>query len=239
MFGRVFFRIDSAAGPRAMRLRCALTMSLIGSLGACSEVTLEQGESGPLGYCGEHTAALVSGTGTPAEPLAPLFETAIVESSCGAIEREYATTLAPTHVMNCSELDHVTNPPCVGSHYGTWAAFKVYDVAIPRGFWVHSLEHGAVVIAYSCDDCDDEVDAAKALMQELPVDPLCSAPVERRVVLTPDPKLDTRWAAAAWGFTLTSDCFEPEVFRAFATAHYAGGPEDFCADGLDVGPTAD
>jgi hypothetical protein len=214
-------------------------MSLIVWSGGCSPAPSEPGESGPLGYCGEQTGALVSGSGTPAEPLAPLFETPIADSACDAVEREYATTLAPTHVEDCSELAHVTNPPCVGPHYQRWAAFKVYDEAIPRGFWVHSLEHGAVVIAYSCDDCEDEVEAAKALMDELPVDPLCSGAVERRVVLTPDPRLDTRWAASAWGFTLTSDCFESEVFRAFATAHYAVGPEDFCTAGLDVGPSAD
>lgn len=171
----------------------------------------------------------------------PRFETAIEESACGAVEREYdtATAPAPSHVGVCSEVRYATNPPCVGPHYGTWAAFKNYDSAIPRGFWMHSLEHGAVVITYSCDDCEDEVGEAKAMIDTLPVDPLCSAPVARRVILTPDPKLDSRWAASAWGFTLTSDCFEPEVFRAFAISHNAAGPEDLCANGVDVGAMPD
>lgn len=212
---------------------------LIAALSGCSESAEPEHPSGPLGYCGEATAELVSGSGTPAEPLTPRFETAIFDSACGAVEREYdtATAPAPTHVKACAEVAYLTNPPCVGPHYGTWAAFQNYDAAIPRGFWVHSLEHGAVVITYSCDDCEDEVAAAKSMIEELPVDPLCTSPVERRVILTPDPKLDTRWAASAWGFTLTSDCFEAEIFSAFAISHNGAGPEDFCANGVDVGAT--
>jgi hypothetical protein len=218
-----------------------LTLSLLAALSGCSESPDAEHPSGPLGYCGEATAALVSGSGTPDEPLAPRFETPIAESACGAVEREYdtATAPAPAHVQACADVAYVTNPPCLGPHYGTWAAFRNYDDAIPRGFWVHSLEHGAVVITYSCRDCEDEVEAAKSTIDELPVDPLCSSPVERRVILTPDPKLDTRWAASAWGFTLTSDCFEPEIFSAFAISHNAAGPEDFCANGVDVGATAE
>jgi hypothetical protein len=31
--------------------------------------------------------------------------------------------------------------------------------------------------------------------------------------------------------TLRANCFEPEVFQAFATEHYRRGPEDTCAAG--------
>lgn len=237
----------SAVRPRSLRLDGALSILLIGALTACAESSRTEdpdsvqasggeGGGGSLGVCGDATDELLSGSGTPVEPLAPLFETPIPESDCGAVEREFEPALAPgpTHVTACSEIDYVTNPPCLGPHYGSWAAFQNYDAAIPRGFWVHSLEHGAVVISYACEDCEDEVAAAKAMIAELPIDPLCSAPVERRVILTPDRRLDTRWAASAWGFTLTSDCFEPEVFSAFAVSHNAAGPEDFCANGVDV-----
>lgn len=232
MVSAVAHSSDSAGRPRVLRFDCALPLTLIALLSGCSESPAD----GPLGYCGDATASLVSGSGTPAEPLVPRFETLIAESACGAVEREYdtATAPAPTHVQACADVAYTTNPPCVGPHYGAWAAFQNYDQAIPRGFWVHSLEHGAVVITYSCKDCDDEVLAAKTMIEELPVDPLCRAPIERRVILTPDPRLDTRWAASAWGFTLTSDCFEPAVFSAFAISHNAAGPEDFCENGRDV-----
>ena len=53
--------------------------------------------------------------------------------------------------------------------------------------------------------------------------------------MTPDPLLDVKWAASAWGWTLKADCFEPSVFGAFVTDHYAHAPEDACADGVLIG----
>ena len=76
------------------------------------------------------------------------------------------------------------------------------------------------------------------LIDELPEDPLCGASggPSRRIILTPDPLLETAWAAAAWGHTLTADCFAPEIFRAFVDAHYGAGPEQICADGAFTSP---
>jgi hypothetical protein len=56
-------------------------------------------------------------------------------------------------------------------------------------------------------------------------------------LLVPDPKLDARWGASAWGFTLRARCFDPAVFTAFYEAH-AGGAEApeavLCATGADL-----
>lgn len=141
-----------------------------------------------------------------------------------------------THVESCSPVSYGTNPPSSGAHYEHWGAFRVYEAPLPRGFWVHSMEHGAVVIAYSCEDCADEVARARAFIDTLPIDPLCKSGPKRRIILTPDPLLDTRWAAAAWGYTLKADCFEAESFRAFVDAHYGRGPEQLCADGIFRAP---
>jgi hypothetical protein len=166
----------------------------------------------------------------------PLSEQVVEASSCGAVEREFMIEGA-THVEDCSVVTYGSNPPSSGAHYGHWGSFREYYAPLPRGFWVHSMEHGAVVLAYSCEDCEDEVERARALIDSLPVDPLCSsAGPSRRIILTPDPLLDTEWAAAAWGHTLTADCFESEIFRAFVEAHYGAGPEQLCADGVFTSP---
>jgi hypothetical protein len=68
-------------------------------------------------------------------------------------------------------------------------------------------------------------------------DPLClSIPggPAARVVLTPDPLLETPIAAATWGATYTATCIDVPSLRAFANAHYGNGREPLCADGLDV-----
>jgi hypothetical protein len=101
------------------------------------------------------------------------------------------------------------------------------------------MEHGAVVVAYSCTDCDDEVARAHALVEELGPDPsCCSEPsctgASSRLILTPDPRLETRFAAASWGATLTADCFEEDAFRGFIELGRGRGPEAVCSDGVDV-----
>ena len=72
--------------------------------------------------------------------------------------------LTASHVTQCSELDYPDNPPAGGNHYPVWAAFQTFSYAVPRGFWVHDLEHGAVVYSYNCTDgCPDEVAAGRAV----------------------------------------------------------------------------
>jgi uncharacterized protein DUF3105 len=195
-----------------------------------------EGSGGGFGYCGAATPALVSGSGVPKSPAIPLSERPVPESDCNAVEREFPLEPALHTESLCVEIDYSTNPPCTGTHYGTWAAYRVYDEPIPRGFWVHSLEHGAVVLGHSCADCADEITAAETLLADVGADPVCVAGMQptRRTILTPDPRLETAWAAASWGFTLTADCFEPDVFRAFIDAHRGNGPENVCGDGLDV-----
>jgi hypothetical protein len=110
-----------------------------------------------------------------------------------------------------------------------WTDFTHYEQPVARGNWVHSLEHGAIVVVYNCTDCDEEIAAAAEWVDTLPEDPTCAQYGRiRRVVLTPDPLLDVRWAAASWGYTLRSDCFEPDVFTDFTVAHVRRGPEDLC-----------
>lgn len=137
------------------------------------------------------------------------------------------------HVPDCHAVSYASNPPSSGSHYEHWAAHGVYGAPLPRGFWVHNLEHGAVVLSYSCEDgCPDEVARAEQFVQDLPEDESC--PGGRRVLLVPDPLLDVRWAASSWGHTLRAGCFDAEAFRRFYAEHYADAPEDVCADGIEL-----
>jgi hypothetical protein len=135
----------------------------------------------------------------------------------------------------CSPVTYGTNPPSSGRHYGVFPKFGVYDYAIPRGFWVHALEHGGVVVTYSCTDCASELGQAETLVKTLAIEPLCCSgdscgEATNRMLLTPDPGLTTAWAASAWGFTHTADCFEPEVFESFAASHRGLGPEQICSN---------
>lgn len=152
--------------------------------------------------------------------------------SCSVDVAEHPLS-AGIHVTECSAIEYTTNPPSSGEHYGVWAAYQNYDFALPRGYWVHALEHGAVVITYNCDDgCSDEVEQVKSFIDDLPPDPRCSAAgLEHQIILTPDPLLDTRWAMSSWGFTLRADCVDEDAFERFYLDHFGHGPEDLCGGG--------
>ena len=141
--------------------------------------------------------------------------------------------LSASHVATCSAISYADNPPAGGDHYPVWAAFQSYGFAVPRGFWVHDLEHGAVVYAYNCPDgCSDEVATVQGLIDALPTDSTCDGEgVPRRVVLTPDPLLDVRWGVSAWGHTLRAKCVDAERFRLFYENHFGLGPEQLCNPG--------
>jgi hypothetical protein len=150
-------------------------------------------------------------------------------SRCESVVAEHPVTGAQ-HVATCSPVEYATNPPCEGNHYDDAAAFFVYDEPIPKGFIVHSLEHGGIAIWYNCPKgCPGELARAQAFIDNLPEDVLCVADgIPRRVLLVPDPELSTRWAASAWGWTLNAPCFDEAAFSAFYAAHYDKTHERYC-----------
>jgi Protein of unknown function (DUF3105) len=154
-------------------------------------------------------------------------------AACDTVITAHAVALAP-HVPVCSPIDYATNPPTSGPHYPIWAVYRTYAAPVPRGYWVHSLEHGAIVISYNCTSpCDAELAELAAYLDARPADPLCAPPVKARIIVTPDPRLDVRFAASAWGFSLRSSCFDLSFLDPFINAHYARTPENFCSGGID------
>jgi len=158
--------------------------------------------------------------------------------ACNVVTQSFEVSTA-FHTTDCSVLAEGSVPPAGGDHYGSWAAFQSYDFAIPHGYLIHSMEHGAVVLYYNCPEgCAAEVDEVKAWLDALPEDPLCTGTgALRRAVLTPDPSLDVRWAMSAWGETLRADCFDSTRFRTFYDAHYGRAPEQFCNAGVAFSET--
>lgn len=159
------------------------------------------------------------------------------ESDAGCVVTIASPPLLPAlHVAIGSDIQWDSNPPSSGPHYPIWAAYQTYDTPVPRGYYVHDLEHGAIVFVYNCGDagCPDVVAGLQAASDSLPDDPLCTAAgegVRVRTVITPDPLVDVTVAAAAWGWTYKADCVDLPSLEAFAAAHYGQGPEVFCTNG--------
>jgi hypothetical protein len=157
------------------------------------------------------------------------------ESACTVVETTNIPEPDFNHLTPCTPITYATNPPSGGNHWPIWAAFKKYDVPVPREMYVHDLEHGAIVLLYKCATaCPDVVAALSSVFDGL-ADPLClqMAGPPARVVLKPDPDIDTPIAAASWGDTYTATCIDVPSLQAFANAHYGQGREPLCIDGED------
>jgi hypothetical protein len=129
---------------------------------------------------------------------------------------------------------YATNPPSSGNHYPVWAAYRSYDIAVPHGFTVHNLEHGAVVVSYNCPSgCADEISRVNTWLASLPADPDCESSGTKRVIVVPDPTLDVPFAAAAWTWTMRADCFDETSFTKFYEDHLGMGRELICESGQD------
>jgi hypothetical protein len=157
----------------------------------------------------------------------------------GCMLQELAPALeGGNHIPACMAATHTTNPPASGSHYPVWPFFRAYDKPVPWGYLLHAMEHGVVVIAYNCPDgCAADVAAATAVMEAVPRKSGCAKP-RPPVILTPDPTLSVRFAAASWGHILRASCFDSQAFLRFATTHANQGPEFFpndCGSELEAG----
>lgn len=160
------------------------------------------------------------------------------EASC-LVTIESPPLLPGSHVDFDADIQWSSNPPSSGPHFPIWAAYQAYTTPVPRGYYVHDEEHGAVVFLYNCADagdagCPDVAAELQKASDSIPNDPLCDPDAEGvrvRYVLTPDPLIDVPVAAAAWGWTYKAECVDLPTLEAFANAHYAMGPEDFCSNG--------
>ncbi|HZO14670.1 MAG TPA: DUF3105 domain-containing protein [Polyangiaceae bacterium] len=140
------------------------------------------------------------------------------------------------HVDLCSPIQFHSNPPTSGEHYGLWAQYAVYDTPVPRGLYLHSMEHGGVALLFNCSlhaDCTALTQTLIDIRNAFGQDGDCDAGTLNRIVVTPDPDLDVPFAAAAWGHSLKAQCVDRVLVDDFIDAHYAGGPEDTCGRGID------
>jgi hypothetical protein len=190
-----------------------------------------------VGACGNGSAS----SGSQSQGQGPLdaarLDGALHPDASCLVQIEQPPLLPALHVPIGTTVDWNSNPPSSGSHYPIWAAFQAYTTPVPRGYYVHDLEHGAIVLLYNCGStpCPEVVSALQAVSDSLPDDPVCAQSggpgVRVRTVITPDPLIPARVAAAAWGWVYLADCADLPTLEQFAKAHYGQGPEDLCNPG--------
>jgi len=128
-----------------------------------------------------------------------------------------------THVPMNSSIEYRAHPPASGNHYPQPAAAGVYPEGLLPGFWVHSLEHGYIVLAY-------RPPASPELLRQFD-EMLVSFPRSRKwhlvkLVVVPYKDMNHPYAVLAWTWRLWLDQFDREKVLQFYRAHVDRGPED-------------
>ena len=132
---------------------------------------------------------------------------------------ETATFPAGRHVGATQRVAYDTVPPFGGAHDRVWATCTgiVYPEAVRTENMVHSLEHGAVWIAYNPDELPD---AARASLTE-------KVEGQPYTMMSPYPGIDSPISLQAWGARLKLDDADDPRIDEFITEYRmgSGAPE--------------
>jgi hypothetical protein len=105
-------------------------------------------------------------------------------------------------------INYDQTPPVGGAHSGVWQNCGIYDQPVPLEYAVHSLEHGAVWVAYKPDLVEADVNKLRELVKGKPLTLL--APYQFGVLNEPV-------VATAWGVRLKlKDANDPRLPRFIA-----------------------
>jgi predicted small lipoprotein YifL len=163
------------------------------------------------------------GSGSPDSPSTPPAD----DGSCAMTESAVPNE-GWVHVAEGTTVAYQNNPPASGPHYPVWARYQSYTTPVARPYWVHNLEHGAIVLVHRPDAAPALVSRLTDTFRALPNDAQCG---HARALLTPDPLLPRPVAVIAANFTLQGDCVSPDAIRRFTLAHRNQAPENICDSG--------
>ena len=136
------------------------------------------------------------------------------------------------HVTPGAVIVYKHYPPTSGTHYYIWAPLGVYPAPtfphpLPEGYWVHNLEHGAIVILYNCPKgCPALAAQLAGLLHTLPNDKHGQV----KLIVTPYAHMSHRIAILAWRWIDQMAAFDKTRLTAFYRIHINKGPEDIGPD---------
>jgi hypothetical protein len=181
----------------------ALAITLV-SLAGCS---VERSGNGSAAEGDSETSSQAPGGGSAGSEWVPSEDN---EDPSKDIEGIEITEYDAAHAEPGQRVAYEKAPPDGGRHDQVWATCNgvVYDTPVRNEHMVHSLEHGAVWIAYNADDVTgDDLDALVDRVENQPY-----------MLLSPYPGLDRPVALQSWGHQLKVDDVDDERIDQFITA---------------------
>jgi lysophospholipase L1-like esterase len=152
----------------------------------------------------------------------PYNPNAVGTAACPALLGVLEPCQSYCHMPDGYQEPHGTNPPTSGNHYSTPAVNAAeFTSPVPRGNWIHSLEHGAIVLSYNCPNgCATELAVLRQAYQ-------ANNNNGSWIILTPDPLLPgpARFAALAWTYSLRFDTPDLNTLNCFIKQHAFYGRE--------------
>lgn len=114
-----------------------------------------------------------------------------------------------THVETRVQYD--MSPPVGGDHHPTWAPCGFHEQPIDNEFVVHSMEHGAVWIAYEPDTLTADLDVLRAQLDD-----------HSHVIITPYPGIQTPVVVSAWGLQAAATSVNDPIIAEFVDTYEFG-----------------
>lgn len=125
--------------------------------------------------------------------------------------------LSRGHDQN-ADLEDEGMPPLGGVHQPTWQNCGVYRQPVETELAVHSMEHGAIWLAYHPDLAADQIAALEAKADDF-------------TLVAPYPDLESNVVATAWGAQITVDEVPNDNLDRFIARYKGQGPENASCTG--------
>jgi hypothetical protein len=127
------------------------------------------------------------------------------------------------HVPTGTALQNRNRPPSSGNHYDSTSGYGVFERDVPVGNWLHTLEHGGVVLLYRPDLCDQACIAQlREVYNSAPNSALFN---QRKLAVLPYQDMDHKIAVVGWGYLDEMDEIDRDRILAFYRARVDQGPE--------------
>ncbi len=126
------------------------------------------------------------------------------------------------HVPIGTPVTYQARPPASGSHYPAPAQTGVYPDGLAPGFWVHSMEHGYVVLVYKPPVSADVMAEFQQMVGSFPPSKFGNV----KLLIAPYSDMPHRFAVLSWDWRLFLDTFDLGKILEFYRAHVDQGRED-------------